>query len=336
MRSTFDRSSRNDGRSSSSSSLARQTTRIRPWPRSASSSMSSRKVGSAQWTSSKTRTSGLSAASASQNCRKIQAISGAGGGVSASSAASTASRSSLGCACWTTSRSGQYVMPSPYERQRPQSAATFFVRRVSSAASRDLPTPGGPETTATLTELGVGRAFSPRRSAASSRFRPTSGASSRRSNAGEASASSISRYARTGSFRPLMESSPSGSRVAAWSISRPASSPTKISSDPASCSSRAAMPTASPVTSRWRASVAVATTSPVSKPIRTSSPIPCSSTSWALRAAMPARMSSAARAARNASSSCETGVPKAAITASPANFSTVPPCRVSAAETVSK
>ena len=36
------------------------------------------------------------------------------------------------------------------------------------------------------------------------------------------------------------------------------------------------MPTASPVTSRWRASVAVATTSPVSKPIRTSSPIPCS------------------------------------------------------------
>ena len=60
MRSTFSRSSRNDGLSSSSSSLARQTTRIRPWPRSASSSMSSRKVGSAQWTSSKTRTSGLS------------------------------------------------------------------------------------------------------------------------------------------------------------------------------------------------------------------------------------------------------------------------------------
>ena len=40
--------------------------------------------------------------------------------------------------------------------------------------------------------------------------------------------------------------------------------------DPAACSSRAAMPTTSPVTSRWRASAAVATTSPVSKPIRTS------------------------------------------------------------------
>ena len=112
--------SRNDGRSSRSSSRARQTTEIAPVPLSARCSTSSRKVGSAQWTSSKTRTSGRSRAVASQNWRKSQAISGAGGGVSASSAARTASRSSLSSARSRTSRNGQYVMPSPYERQRPQ------------------------------------------------------------------------------------------------------------------------------------------------------------------------------------------------------------------------
>ncbi len=47
-------------------------------------------------------------------------------------------------------------------------------------------------------------------------------------------------------------------------------------------------------------------------------------------------MSSAARAARNASSSCEIGIPNAAMTESPAYFSTVPPWRTIAADTVSK
>ena len=76
--------------------LAREADdRDRPFPLSARCSTSSRNVGSAQWTSSKTRTSGRSRALASQNWRKSQASSGAGGGVSASSAVRTASRSSL-------------------------------------------------------------------------------------------------------------------------------------------------------------------------------------------------------------------------------------------------
>ena len=96
------------------------------------------------------------------------------------------------------------------------------------------------------------------------------------------------------------------------------------------------MPTASPVTSRCRVSVGVVTTSPVSIPIRISSPTPCFSTSLSLRAPTAVRMSTAARAARSASSSCETGIPKTAMTASPANFSTVPPWRASTADTASK
>ena len=50
---------------------------------------------------------------ASQNRRKSQAISVAGGGVSASSASRTAERSALSSAWSSASRSGQYVMPSP-------------------------------------------------------------------------------------------------------------------------------------------------------------------------------------------------------------------------------
>ena len=145
--------------SSNSSSLARQTTRIRPWPRSASSSMSSRKVGSAHWTSSKTRTSSLSAASDSQNCRKIQAISGAGGGCPRR-APRARRRSSPSCACWAL-YSGQYVMPSPYERRAAPERSNVLRAPRSSAASRDLPTPGGPETTATLTEPESVARFSP-------------------------------------------------------------------------------------------------------------------------------------------------------------------------------
>ncbi len=61
IRSAFARPSRNAARSSSSSSRARQTTEIGPVPLSARCSTSSRNVGSAQWTSSKTRTSGRSA-----------------------------------------------------------------------------------------------------------------------------------------------------------------------------------------------------------------------------------------------------------------------------------
>ena len=60
-----------------------------------------------------TSASGPARALASQKRRKSHAISRAGGGVSASSAARIASRSSLPEASRRTSRSGQYVMPSP-------------------------------------------------------------------------------------------------------------------------------------------------------------------------------------------------------------------------------
>ena len=118
-RSTFSRASRNARLVFQQLVPCEADTRIRPSPWSASIPTSSRKVGSAQWTSSKTSTSGSSRARASQNCLKSHAISAADGGASASSAARTASPSLLRTACPRTSRSGQYVMPSPYERQRP-------------------------------------------------------------------------------------------------------------------------------------------------------------------------------------------------------------------------
>ena len=82
--------------------------------------------------------------------------------------------------------------------------------------------------------------------------------------------------------------------------------------------------TASPVANVE--SVASATTSPDSIPIRASS---SSSSTFAW-------IASAARTARSASSSCASGTPNAAITASPANFSTIPPCAVMHVETPSK
>ena len=81
----------------------------------------------------------------------------------------------------------------------------------------------------------------------------------------------------------------------------------------AACSRRAATLTASPVTSVSPSPPT--TTSPVLTPMRASSP--CSE--------IAGLISEAARTARSASSSCETGIPKTAMTASPTNFSTVPP-----------
>ncbi len=149
----------------------------RPFPWSARCSTSSRKVGSAQWTSSKTRTSGRPRATRFAELAEEPGELGR-------------RRRRLGvercedrvalcalCRLPRASRSGQYVMPSPYERQRPQSVVTLFARRVSSAASRDLPTPGGPTTTRAPNRLVVNGRFSALRRAASSRLRPTSGAS---------------------------------------------------------------------------------------------------------------------------------------------------------------
>ena len=274
---------------------------------------------------------------ASQNRRKSHAISGAGGGVSASRAARTASRSSLFGASRRTSRSGQYVMPSPYERQRPQSAVTPLARRTSSAASRDLPTPGGPTTRATRGDASSSARFSglaeSRELALPADKRRVQPALERRRDRRELDEP-------VGAHRlPLaldLEARPEARARRRGRSAGPRARRSTISPVAAPCSSLAAMPTASPVTSRCRASVGVATTSPVSMPIRTLSPTPCSCRSCSSSAAIAARMSSAARAARSASSSCETGMPKAAMTASPAYFSTVPPWRSSTADTVSK
>ena len=84
---------------------------------------------------------------------------------------------------------------------------------------------------------------------------------------------------------------------------------------------RAAVVIASPVTARSPVPVAraAATTSPVARPIRTSSGSPPSSGSSSV-----ARIANAARAARTGSSSWACGQPKTANTASPMNFSRVP------------
>ena len=60
----------------------------------------------------------------------------------ATAAASSAGRTS---SCFSTSTTGQYVIPSPYGRQRPRTTVASMEARAS-AASRDLPTPASPTT----------------------------------------------------------------------------------------------------------------------------------------------------------------------------------------------
>ena len=96
-----------------------------------------------------------------------------------------------------------------------------------------MPTPGEPITTATRAAEPSTARLSVLRSAASSRLRPTSVASWRCANAGAIGLRSTRRYACTGSRFPLISIAPSGSSVAAWSIRRPASSPTTIASESA-------------------------------------------------------------------------------------------------------
>ena len=62
-------------------------------------------------------------------------------------------------AAWRTiSAIGQYVIPSPYWRQRPESTRKSCAEATSSAARRDLPTPGSPTTVAScgLPQRGLG------------------------------------------------------------------------------------------------------------------------------------------------------------------------------------
>ena len=114
-------------------------------------------------------------------------------------------------------------------------------------------------------------------------------------------------------------------------------SPSSTSPAPAACSSRAAVLTASPVANEPPARDAPATTEPVLTPVRISrrhAEDPGQLLATAPATACPS--SCAARTARRASSSRTSGTPKTASTASPTNFSTVPPCRSTAARDTAK
>ena len=160
------------GRTSSSSGRAMQATRIGASRlRSVTWSTRSSRLGSAQWRSSSTTTSGRERDRPSKNRRTAQPISSGGRAMSpdapmscATRAATSAaegssgtsaaiaslmlpgpSRSSGPMASRTISASGQYVMPSPYERHRPRSTVGSRAKPSSaSCTSRDFPTPGGP------------------------------------------------------------------------------------------------------------------------------------------------------------------------------------------------
>ena len=113
------------GRSSVSSGRATHTRSSGlPDERSATCSTRSRKVGSPHWMSSKTTTSSSSAAARSSALRNAQAISSGDVAESLSPrreriAATAVSSSGRTPSCFSTSTTGQYVMPSPYGRQRP-------------------------------------------------------------------------------------------------------------------------------------------------------------------------------------------------------------------------
>ena len=245
---------------------------------------------------------------------------------SGASAAECSSR--MPAASRTISAIGQYVIPSPYGRQRPvrtrtsPCAAAHQLRGQARLADAGLADDGR--------ERRAGRAAprrAARRSSASSAARPTIGVSRRRAlRRVRPLRTSVSRYAGSGSDLPLSASGSTGSAETAPRTRRKVGSPSRISPAGAACSRRAATLTASPVTRAWRGA-SPATTSPVLTPIR--SAIDGRSAARAPRsaAASAPAYSSAARTARSASSSCATGTPNTATTASPMNFSTVPPWR---------
>ena len=162
-------------------------------------------------------------------------------------------------------------------------------------------------------------------SRASSWSRPTIGA--RRPGTPRSASSEVPVRIRTstGSAFPFRSIGPRG-RKRNPRAARAVRSDTAIWSGSATCCSRAARFTASPVTmGSPGAAATAASTSPVFTPIRISRVVPwvrssrrfTSSSRWSIRRA--------ARRARAGSSSWAAGTPNAAITASPMNFSTVPP-----------
>ncbi len=238
------------------------------------------------------------------------------------------SSSTIPAADWRISRSGQYVMPSPYGRHRPRRIrARPATAARNSATRRLLPTPGGPTTIALAGRRSAITRSNVACSASSSATRPMRGADSG-TTAGSRSASiAMRRTAWTGSDLPLAAIARTGSPVAVWRTSRHVVSPTRISPAAAACSRRAAVFTASPVTRVCRAAGSPATTCPVWMPVRVAIDTPRSRTSSTFSPARASRISSAARTARTASSSWIVRRPKTAMIASPMNFSTVPPWR---------
>ncbi len=158
-----------------------------------------------------------------------------------------------------------------------------------------------------------------RRRTASSRSRPTSGASWSRSDCSSPKTRS-SRCATTAMALPLRSSGGIGSDSTAPRTSRRVGSPRKISFSPAACSRRAAVLSVSPVRTCWSFTAVRTTTSPVWTPMRIMRVTPYAPSSWPLRRVSASRISTAARTARSASSSWSSGMPKAATTASPMNF----------------
>ena len=223
-----------------------------PEDRSATCSIRSRNVSSPHWMSSKTTTSGRSAAACSSVLRNAQAISSADVAASVSPSSeriATAAASSEGrtSSCFSTSTTGQYVIPSPYGRQRPRTTVAS-IDASSSAASRDLPTPASP-TTVTSSHRCSART----RSHASRRI-----ASSRVTADEQRLVPALRRVAHAAAADRREPGRPCPSARAARPARPPTASRTSasvgcpISTSPgcAACSSRAATLTASPVASR--------------------------------------------------------------------------------------
>ena len=156
------------GCTSSSSARARQRMRSGARTQSERCSISSSSGSSAQWMSSKPSTTGWVSASFSTNARAAQAIScgerspssasrtpdarpsrsatasSSQWAFSFSNASSIGSSSEIPATVLTISASGQYVMPSPYGRQRPTSTVEPSRPSTNSRANRLLPTPASP------------------------------------------------------------------------------------------------------------------------------------------------------------------------------------------------
>ncbi len=306
---------------------------------------------SAQWRSSKTRTTGPVAASRSKkvrhapnNCSASMSVEipsnvSRAGSIQRRSGSSRRSPSSNSPTFARVVRSSsvsarparpriisdsaQKVMPSPYEGERPRchhTSPTIPSRYFSNShVSRLLPMPPIPVTLTRRVRCSRSVAWNRSLSSRSSSSRPTNGASrvSLRPRPPRSATTRIARHAGTGATLPLSDCSPTGSKAIAELAARWVASPTRTVPGSATDWSRAAVLTRSPATMPWFVAPRLTVASPVRTPARALSPGPTERTA--------STSSRAARTQRSASSSRAVGVPHTAITASPMNFSTVPP-----------